>query len=69
MDSLLEPRGASRSLCEEYARLRRRCDHQPKPETSGTPGGKTGVEKAAELTLEYKRKLENGVTQFARLKR
>ena len=56
-------------MCEEYARLRRRCDHQPKPETSGTPGGKTGVEKAAELTLEYKRKLENGVTQFARLKR
>ena len=71
MDNILAmPQGGSLDLTARFEGLRSRCDHRGGQEasTSSTgPAARTGVEKAAELVLEYKRNLENGLRQFVAL--
>ena len=57
-------------MSETYEALRLRCGHSQSKAAKAKPGAaapKTGVEKAAELTLKCRGNLENGLKQFVRL--
>jgi hypothetical protein len=62
-------RGTSRDLSQKYEQLRAEYGQRHNESLVEARPGKSAIEKAADLTLEYKDNLENGVKQFVRLNR